>query len=198
MNNLGLLEITEWETWSKPIKYQFVRFCPFVGPPSDCCRWICAVLLRVNRHYQNCYCSLRTFSDLALVFFVISLVSFYLQICWTEGVSLMRNRFLCEANCDQIRLRRHPCSVLMLCSGSMYHRSEKRLWGCICLCRKDLAFDYYDYLGLFHIVISKHVAIITCESHLCLVVAVGPNLFSIHILLLFQWHVITREDTVWM
>ena len=127
MNNLGLLEITEWETWSKPIKYQFVRFCPFVGPPSDCCRWICAVLLRVNRHYQNCYCSLRTFSDLALVFFVISLVSFYLQICWTEGVSLMRNRFLCEANCDQIRLRRHPCSVLMLCSGSMYHRSEKRL-----------------------------------------------------------------------
>jgi len=124
MNNLGLLEITEWVTWSKPIKYQFVRFCPFVGPPSDCCRWICAVLLRVNRHYQNCYCSLRTFSDLALVFFVISLVSFYLQICWTEGVSLMRNHFLCEANCDQIRLR-HPCSVLMLCSGSMYHKKRK-------------------------------------------------------------------------
>jgi len=40
-----------------------------------------------------CYCSLRTFSDLALVFFVISLVSF----CWTEDASMTRNRFPSKA-----------------------------------------------------------------------------------------------------
>jgi len=67
---------------------------------------VLAVLLR-------CYCSLRTFSDLALVFSVISLASFCLQICWTEDASLTRNRFPSKAICDQILLRQ-PCGVLML------------------------------------------------------------------------------------
>jgi len=53
----------------------------------------------------NCYCSPRTFSDFALVFFVNSHVSFCLQLCWTEDASLARNRFHAKANCDQIRLR---------------------------------------------------------------------------------------------
>jgi len=56
-----------------------------------------------------CYCSWRTFSDLALVFFVILLVSFCIQICWTEDASLTRNRFPSKAICDQI----HPFDVLM-------------------------------------------------------------------------------------
>jgi len=57
-----------------------------------------------------CYGSLRTFSDLALVFFVISLVS--LQICWTEDVLLMRNRYPSKAICDEVWLC-HPCGVLI-------------------------------------------------------------------------------------
>jgi len=57
--------------------------------------------------------TLRIFSDLALVFFVISLVSFCLQICWTDDASLTRNGFPSKANRDVIRLR-HPCGVLIL------------------------------------------------------------------------------------
>jgi len=72
-----------------------------------------------------CYCSLRTFSDLALVFFVISLLSFCLQMCWTEEASMTRNRFLIKANCDQIRLR-HPCGVLML--NCLHYRIFRNGW----------------------------------------------------------------------
>jgi len=47
-----------------------------------------------------------------LVFFVISHVSFCLQIRWTEDSLLTRNRFPSKANCRQIR-RRNPYDVLM-------------------------------------------------------------------------------------
>jgi len=47
----------------------------------------------------NCYYSLRTFSDVALVYFVISLVVSFAQsqICWTEDAWLTRNRFPSKA-----------------------------------------------------------------------------------------------------
>jgi len=35
-----------------------------------------------------CFCSLRTFSELAIVVFTISPASFCSQICWAEDVSL--------------------------------------------------------------------------------------------------------------
>jgi len=73
-------------------------------------RW-CLVLVIVA--LWACYCSLRTFFVLALVFFVISHVSFCLQICLTEDVPLTRNRFLSKVIFDQIRVC-HPCGVLML------------------------------------------------------------------------------------
>jgi len=72
--------------------------------------WFLALVLVAS---WNCYCSLRTFSDPALVFFVISLVSCYLQICWTQDAPLTQNQFPCKANCDQIQLRQ-PCGALML------------------------------------------------------------------------------------
>jgi len=61
----------------------------------------------------TCYSSLRTFSDLALVFFVISHVTFCFQICWTEDAALTQNRFPSKVICDQILLC-HPCGVSML------------------------------------------------------------------------------------
>ena len=70
------------------------------------------------------YCSLCTFSVLALVFFVNSHVSFCLQICWTEDTSLTRNRFSSKAICDQIRLC-HPCGVLMLKCGYVQLESSQ-------------------------------------------------------------------------
>jgi len=71
----------------------------------------------------SCNCSLPTFSDLVLVFFVISHVSFCLQIWCTEDASLTQNRFPNKAICGQMRLRR-PCAVLMLNSwNSIAHRS---------------------------------------------------------------------------
>jgi len=74
--------------------------------------------------FWNCYCSLRTSSDLALVFGAFSLVSFCLQICWTEDASLTRNQFPCKANCVQIRLH-HPCGVLMLNCGYVQSESSQ-------------------------------------------------------------------------
>jgi len=75
--------------------------------------WLLALVLVA---LWTCHCSLRHFSDLALVFTVISHVRFCLQICWTEDASLTRNRFPSKAICDQIRLC-HPCGVLMLKCG---------------------------------------------------------------------------------
>jgi len=60
----------------------------------------------------NCYCSLRTFSNLALVFFRHFTCKLLLSIYWTEDASLTRNRFPSKSNCEQIRLR-HPCGVLV-------------------------------------------------------------------------------------
>jgi len=56
-----------------------------------CQAWVVVGLLA-------CYCSRRTFSDLALVFFVISLVSFCLQICWSEEASLIQNKIPRQGN----------------------------------------------------------------------------------------------------
>jgi len=75
---------------------------------------VCWFLALVIAASWICYCSLRTFYDLALVFFVILLVNLcLLQIFWAEDASLTGNRFPSKAICDQIRLR-HPCDVLML------------------------------------------------------------------------------------
>jgi len=69
----------------------------------------------VNFSFNNTV-TLRAFSDLASVSFVISLVSFCLHICWTQDESLTRNRFSSKAICDQVRLR-HRCGVLILICG---------------------------------------------------------------------------------
>ena len=69
----------------------------------------------VNFSFNNTV-TLRAFSDLASVSFVISLVSFCLHISWTQDASLTRNRFSSKAICDQVRLR-HRCGVLILICG---------------------------------------------------------------------------------
>jgi len=113
------------------------------------CCWLLVLVLVASWIY---YCSLRTFPDLALVFFVISLVNICLQICWTEDASMTRNGFPSKAICDRIRLH-HPCCVFML-----NHPRNCRLW-----------FHFLQHIKIFQIQ-SCYITTNNKEKRLSLIV----------------------------